>query len=79
MLAYLISLLVANIFQCTGTVINFEWVARSGVVLGLTCGVQGMYQALLFSTHTIFAYASTPGAFKQLVNLGVSVRCRLSL
>jgi hypothetical protein len=40
---YFISLLVANIFQGIGTVINFAWVARGGVILGLTCGVQGVY------------------------------------
>lgn len=72
MFVYFISLLVANIFQCIGTVINFEWVARGGVILGLTCSVQGLYQD---SRFVIVAYVPTPGAFKQLGNLGVSVWC----
>lgn len=75
---YFVSLLVANIFQCVGTVINFEWVARGGVILGLTCGVQGMYQDSLFVISAV-AYLPTLGAFKQLGNLGVSAWCRFSL
>lgn len=42
--AYFLSLLAANIFQCVGTVINFEWVAQGGVILGLTCTFQGAFK-----------------------------------
>ncbi|KAF8970402.1 hypothetical protein BDZ97DRAFT_1791193 [Flammula alnicola] len=41
MFGYFTCLLVANILQSAGTAIDFEWVARGGVVDNFSCGLQG--------------------------------------
>ncbi|KAJ3501644.1 hypothetical protein NLJ89_g9243 [Agrocybe chaxingu] len=41
MLGYLISLLIANLLQSVGSVMNLEWVAKGGVQIGDACSAQG--------------------------------------
>ena len=72
-LGYFISLLLSNIVQSVGTVLNARWIDQWGVSAGRFCTIQGISESLihtkLLSDIPFFLLA----ALKQAGNLGNAI------